>query len=543
MIKNIFLPEKWGTYYLFPKRILSFDLSRSEIYACLIHAQGETRTIQALYRESLENNSELAHEEKTINAIRTILARIGQYDSIYIALPSSNIIFKELTLPFSSIQKIKLVLPFEIESLLPFSLDQAVIDAIITRTHSNGSTDVLSAAVKREYIEEQLRIFEAAGAQIDKITVDMFELYGLYSQLPFYDKYTGTTALIDIGNHVTRIALIIEKQLKYIRVIPRGVNTIIKKIKTDLPQQTEQESDIYNYLMRFGVDQNDNLEFSKYAQTALRELVNEINFTITTYTSKLKNTEQLSHITLTGEGSEILGVVTQFEHIMQVSSDILDSKKIFYNQLIKSDITHIPNGFLISIATALSPLSTAHFNLQNIQPIAQAERELNRQIITIGALVLLIISSFIMYSFIRTRSMRKMYNNSQKEAIDKLKKSFNIPEKSAKNIKSALNASQQKLADLKRKWSPLSHKNSFSFLKFLYELSRNINKNDIDLDLSSITLDQDEIVLKGKVKNVEALRQLENQLKSEYFTLEESPQTPDFKQKPIKLKIKDQRDF
>lgn len=541
MIKNIFLPESIKNYYLFPKRVIGFDIGRTEIHACVMQATGKIRTIEMLIKEPIENNMQLSGEERIAKAIQSILARVGSYDAIYVALPSSHIIFKELNLPFSSLQKIKLVLPFEVESMLPFSLDQAIIDAIVTHVYPDGNSDVLVAAVKRDYIEEQLRIFAAAGTSIDKITVDMFELYGLYQELPAYRHATKTVALIDIGIYSTRIAVIIDKQLRYIRVIPRGIITISKKIQHDFSSQNANVDALEHYI-RFGVEKNDNQQFTQYAKAATHDLISEINFTVSNYTSKLKNVEQLSHITLTGEGSEIPGLAQLFEQTLNIGVDIFEGKKIVHNNAIKTGLSHIPQSYSISVATAISPTLTDQFNLQKIELNQKDEQVFNRQIIAISVLLLVILTSFITFSFIRSHSLKKAYVNSQKEIIEKLKKSFNIPDKSTKNLKSTLNAAEAKLADLKRKWSPLSHKNRFSFLKFLYELSRNINRADLGLDLSSITLDQDEIVLRGKVKNLEALTQLENSLKSEYFTLEESPQTPDFKQKPIKLKIKDQHE-
>ena len=59
-------------------------------------------------------------------------------------------LYLKLFAPLPGLKKIKMVVPFEAEPLLPFTLDQAVLDSIITHEDTEKKqTDVLVCAVKK----------------------------------------------------------------------------------------------------------------------------------------------------------------------------------------------------------------------------------------------------------------------------------------------------------------------------------------------------------------------------------------------------------
>lgn len=533
MIKDIFLPEKIKSYQLFPKRIIGFDIGRTSIHATIISNQGFQHTIEDFIETPIEPNAMISYEERVSHALQKMKQLLGSYDAIFTALPSSNIIFKELSLPFLGLSKIKMVVPFEVESMLPFAIDTAIIDTIITQENkAEQKTDVLVAAVKKEYVAQHLKMFDEAGFNVDKITVDMFELYGLYKSIASYNTYTGLVSLIDIGAYTSRLAIVINGQLKYIRAINKGVLTTAKRLQ-ELTHLDNQEN--ADHFLRFGTEGSDDAEYNQAAIEATKELVNDLYFSIDSYTKKLSGGYKLQHIILTGLGSEVPGMSNLIEHTFKCDTEILYAKKIIHNGHITSKLTTFPNSFLVSLATALSSPITQDFNLQQIQINEKNETILYNQILAALILLGLIFGSFTIFSIIKISKLKTTFHTSQAEAIKKLKEAF--PDIKQNTLQSAKDNAAQKLKAAQGKWAPLFYKNRSSFLKYLYELSRHINKKDTGLDISSIDIDQNEIRIAGTVKNIEAVKKLEEQLKSELFTLEDQLQVADFKTKPIRLKI------
>src|SRR5205085_12614269 len=134
LIKNIFLPEKIGTNYIFAKRIVAVSIGKTTITATKTYIKGHDITIETIIEEIIETgNAEESDAERITKTLKIVFGKIGSYDELCVIVPSSLVVFKELKLPFLSRERISMVIGFEIEPLLPFSLKEAVIDFIITK--------------------------------------------------------------------------------------------------------------------------------------------------------------------------------------------------------------------------------------------------------------------------------------------------------------------------------------------------------------------------------------------------------------------------
>ena len=76
MIKNIFLPEKIGTYYLFSKRIIGIDIGKTHINATQVHVGGNTISIEKCIEENLEAGNPNDHTERLGHALKKIISRV-----------------------------------------------------------------------------------------------------------------------------------------------------------------------------------------------------------------------------------------------------------------------------------------------------------------------------------------------------------------------------------------------------------------------------------------------------------------------------------
>src|SRR5204862_6710491 len=128
-IKDIFLPEKIGTHYLFSKHVISVVINKTTIFATKALFKGNDSTILSTLEEKVESNSpEESESERITRTLQSLFSKIGSYDEVRTVLPSSLIVFKELKLPFLTREQISMVIGFEIEPLLPFALRDAVVD-------------------------------------------------------------------------------------------------------------------------------------------------------------------------------------------------------------------------------------------------------------------------------------------------------------------------------------------------------------------------------------------------------------------------------
>ena len=219
MMPTLFIPDTFGSYYIFSRRIVSCEVIGSHIRVVVIKAQGFKRTIEMVFDEALE-----------VAAIKKMFETIGRYDLVLITISSGLIVFKEMEFPFKSLAKIKLALPFEMEPLLPFPLHEAVIDCMVT--HRNTQTVVLGAAIKRNILQEQTRPFEEVGVTLDKITVDFFELYAMYQEWKGKEEQ-DRLMLICLDADSMRLGIITSGKLTLIRVLTYGYNKLARLLEVE----------------------------------------------------------------------------------------------------------------------------------------------------------------------------------------------------------------------------------------------------------------------------------------------------------------------
>ncbi|NRB21285.1 pilus assembly protein PilM, partial [Candidatus Dependentiae bacterium] len=153
VIKNLFLPEKIGSYYIFPKHIVGFDINKHVVHAAYVYVQGKKITIKDCLEELIEPGTQESYSARVSAAVTRILNNIPKYDAVHSSMSSSVAIFKTLVLPFTTYEKIKMVVAYEIEPSLPFALKDAVIDFVITKVDKeNNQSEVLVVAVQKQYI-------------------------------------------------------------------------------------------------------------------------------------------------------------------------------------------------------------------------------------------------------------------------------------------------------------------------------------------------------------------------------------------------------
>src|SRR5690606_16832416 len=127
--------------------------------------------------------------------------------------------------------KLSLVVPFEVEPLLPVSKEEMVIDFIITNENAAEKQSTLVVAAAQEaLVLQHVQLLEQAGIHPTRISVDLFGLYALYTLIPLYKESQESTVLIDFGMHQTRLLFVHNRMLKLMRTMPTGLETVIKTI-------------------------------------------------------------------------------------------------------------------------------------------------------------------------------------------------------------------------------------------------------------------------------------------------------------------------
>jgi len=527
MIKNLFLPDNVKGYYLFGTRIIGFDIGKTSIKATQIYCKGREITIEKCFEVPVQPTVVATeYQERAAAGIKNILDQ-AQYDSITTSISSSQAIFKELKLPFIGLDTIKKVIGFEVEPLLPFALSDAVIDCVVTKENeSEKSSEVLVGAVQNQYIAQHLALFEAAGIQPERVTIDLFALYGLYKMIPAYSNQKGGVVLLEIEGLITRIAYIYDGQLRFIRTLSKGLLDQARSVSNTL-HISEQES--FEHIIRYGLESAHNESYAKAIKQAFTHSFNDIMFTLQSFVSQAKPLQSINKIIIFGTSASIKGLPELITDLSHIKCENFHINGLIHNGFGIHAKSAIPQANMVSLATALPNTSTSSFNIRQREFAVSHTKQFMQQFMVGASLLGLILGGLLGMAIWQTRKLKREAYQSEQEAVSTLKEKIKKIPEDVTGLEETLDAAKAEVNREEKIWSAFSTAAHPNFLEYLLELTNRINKNDLGFDLERLTFNQDTITMKAQVRGFDELIILERDLgESKLFNYVEKVNDPKF---------------
>ena len=367
MIKELFLPEKIKGKRIYAQRILGFYTQKTRVTCAQVYAKKSKNIIEHVFEQKIESGPEDTFNQRSAEAIKKILAKVGKYNQIRISVSSSMVVFKELEVPFIDPDKIRMILDYEIEPMLPFNIDEAVLDFIITnKIKTENKSQILVAAIRSQDLLNVLDIYTNAGIEPSEITVDLFAIYSLYQQIPEYKDIKKACAIIDLGAHTTRVAFIQDGELRLTRTIPRGLLSVAKSISDDINLPIEK---VEEKLTSFGLQTIANMQdYEKSLQKHVINFFNDIQFTLNSFSLKITTYQGISKILFTGTYATLKGLSHFCNNLLQIPSEVFAFDKIFADKQFKNKIKDFAPSWIsytTALGTALVSVQQSDFDLRN----------------------------------------------------------------------------------------------------------------------------------------------------------------------------------
>lgn len=198
------------------RRFLALDLGAHTLKAVLLERTLRGCQVLGFFRLRRDPTQPLAEQ------VKALCATHGRHTATVLScLPGDAVVHRFLTLPFVRLRQLGQVVPFELESHLPFAQEDIVIDFQVTKRAAEGVT-VLAVAVPKPTLSAHLELLAAAG--LDPAVVGIAPLAPL-SLLPLAQKgQTGPVAVLDMGEQRTAVALLRDGVLSGFRTFSLGVS-------------------------------------------------------------------------------------------------------------------------------------------------------------------------------------------------------------------------------------------------------------------------------------------------------------------------------
>ncbi|MBM3886985.1 hypothetical protein FJ364_03565 [Candidatus Dependentiae bacterium] len=557
MMRNILLPEKIGTRRLFAVRILSIAIQENAVRGCVVLVKPNVSIVQKLLEfpfgiKQQESDNILTQQD----ALHALIAAAGKIDDIRIIIPATMTIIKELEVPFTDVEKIRMVINYEMEPLLPFALHESLIDFIITKSNKDlQSSHILAVAIRKQDLAAILEPYEQAKIKVKTVLIDLFAMYGLYQKIANYHDLPGSTALVDIEHQGTRITFLQNNQFKLTRYISKGLNFILNNISEELGISRDE---VLQHIQETGITPLDiHSAFDKVIQKHLINFFNEIQFTLNSFSLKLNDYDGVSKILFVGIATTIPHLMEFSTELLQVPSELFNPQKIFDTKDIKNNTPPPASGWesLVNpLGAILGPIEFEDFNLRQQEFALFDEHLALQQFFTCTFLLLFSFGflGFIGYSQIAelqntARTLENDQINNLKKLLPRNERSKNIP------LQGLFRKAENLVKEKNTLWAPFGQER-IRPLELLLEVTQMFDKNQFKLDIEEFILSEKEpgnpvIEVEGYFKSDLGLgyhhkewQQLEERIKeSPLLSLVEPPTTIPAAEKGIKFDVKLQK--
>lgn len=248
-------------------RILGIDIGTTEVKAVLAEVSWREAKVLGVYVEPVPSEAEVAHRlppaepdfsrpeageaipdedeeiaekperaRKAVEALPPWVFAVAdllkkhnlEYQEIYTSVPGAAITTHLLTLPFDNRRRIEQVLPFELENVVPFDLDDMHVAFDVLGKAAEGGVKVLVCITPKENVKRFLGQLAQAGVDPKIVGVMPFTLFTAAKlQLP---EELGAYGVLDLGGRHTDLALVSEGNLVNLRSIPIGSDSLDAKL-------------------------------------------------------------------------------------------------------------------------------------------------------------------------------------------------------------------------------------------------------------------------------------------------------------------------
>lgn len=503
IIKNIFIPERTNSRFLFPHTALGLEIGKSAFVATKVTATGTHAIVLEFFHEDVHKKDDENIDKSLTIALDILLKKIGSRTKAHLSLPNYVVVYKELTLPFLDVRKIRQTLAFELEQHIPFSINDVVFDFIVTNHDLKAQkTTIFVAIAQKKDIKYFVQLLENVDIDVENITTDLFSLLGLYQAHPNYKNRTEPIAIIDIGLAYTSIAYIDGQAPRAMRSVNLGLHSIAKNISV---QTEEEQAVIIQNLIHSGVTNNN-------TKAGLGEFIEQLKFTLNAFATQTGTTAK-SAILVT-RSTKIKQLDALLEKELGISVRYFDIDELTHAGVLvlKKPLTSVPNINYLSLGAAFPFGMAGSFDLLASYAPAREMVVVRNQIIAAGILVLGLFGLLCGNWYMQYRNMSQQSTRIKRSITSTLTDKFRLEKK--RSYKEAIEAAQEKIGREESIWSGFSKESRTSFLQYLQELSTTIDREATNLALKKVILEKDAVTLIGQVGGLNELKVFEQALEN-----------------------------
>ncbi len=305
------------------QRLAAIDFS--ETGARIICADTSLRSAEITSTFTLERDLE---EESFEDFLERLHGELPEgTDSVIVGSDSKRMSLRSLEFPFSDLRKLDAGIDFELETLVPFGVEDITTTWEVTQKES-GLTRVLAGVIPREVLESRLEAYEDSGLRVRAFTSPASSMGELVVEgFPELKSVQHPVALLAVGASECHLAILKEGRMVYVRTFRAGGDNIdrilAERFHSDLEVARETKETQGGVLLEGEEADEAAAALSAAVREGLRPIMSSLAMTLRSVSAEFTPQE----LYLTGGLSRLHGIGPYLADSFKVPVHLLDLKR------------------------------------------------------------------------------------------------------------------------------------------------------------------------------------------------------------------------
>lgn len=277
-----------------------------------------------LFKDTIELcGLEVAPVQLDVGALLKKFKNTFEISYANVGVCGSSTVIRYVDFPLMNPAELKQALRFEAQKHIPFSLNEVIIDGYILRENvKDNKTLVLIAAVKKELIQQRLKLLEEAGLKVNIIDIDSVALINAFNHSYAQDESVKdkTIGLLNIGSTLSSLNILENSVPHLSRDIQIAGNNFTQKIVDAFGIDFKAAEEL-----KLNPDNEKKDKATVSIETVLANLAGEVRVSFDYYESQ--SATSVSRIFLSGGGAQFVGLKDMLSGLLGIDVQYWDPLK------------------------------------------------------------------------------------------------------------------------------------------------------------------------------------------------------------------------
>ena len=405
------------------QKIIGIDIGTYSIKLLYLERKLQDLYVLEFIEEHLDLNSRTSHEEQSTSILEKIFSnRIFDADVICMSLPGHLLSSRVIDLPFTNSKRISQLIEFELESFIPFPIEEVFSDFHVLHQTAEES-QVLCVYAQEEEIAKYMDGLSAVEIEAKYFGADMTDLAGI-AQVALVPK-EGYYAILNMGHLSSKIVIMEGNEMRYARAMGIGGYHFTRAIQRAFNLNFEKAEALKLSRGKLHIREDDSDQVSRILNKAARELVSMIKQTLLAARTVNENINVTS-LYYSGGTSKLIGMPEFLSFHLKVNSFALDCLNYVHHHF--DDPEEINTIVPQVMAAAIRPIYSNKMPRINFRkgPFAYTQdlEVITKELKSVAAFVVLMILLGVGYFFYAESYFAKKISSIDRKVEQMIKKDF-----------------------------------------------------------------------------------------------------------------------